>query len=193
MNESGSPAVFLDKDGTLIEDVPYNVELDRIRLLPGVVEGLRRLQSAGFELIAVTNQSGVALGRFVESKLQEVHSELARLLGQGDVQLRGFYYCPHHPDGVIERYRQRCDCRKPNPGLLRRAAQELDLDLKNSWMIGDILNDVEAGRRSGCRTILLDNGGETEWTGGADRRPDFIVREFRQAAEVILRCMSPSL
>lgn len=179
-------AVFLDKDGTLIEDVPYNVDPALIRLMPGVGEALRTLQEAGFTLVVVTNQSGVARGLFPESALGGVEARLRELLAEDGVTLAGFYACPHHPEGTVAGYAQDCDCRKPGPGLLRRAAGELDLDLDASWMVGDILNDVEAGRRAGCRAVLLDNGGETEWVPGPYRVPHHTVRSWPEVAAAIL-------
>lgn len=170
------PAVFLDKDGTLIVDVPYNVDPARIVLAPQAREGCEALIRAGFALVVVTNQSGIARGLFDAQSLDAVEARLTELLG---VPLAGFYHCPHGPsDG--------CACRKPGDGMLRRAAAELELSLADSWMIGDILNDVEAGRRAGCRTILIDNGGETEWLGGPLRTPDFTCADLGEAALAIL-------
>lgn len=177
------PAVFLDKDGTLVEDVPYNAQPSLIRLLPGVREALGELHGAGFELVLVTNQSGVARGYFPEEALSAVEARLRELI---QVPLAGFYYCPHHPAGCMPGYAIHCACRKPAPGLLLRAAREQDIDLARSWFVGDILNDVEAGRRAGCRTILVDNGGETQWLGGPLREPHHVVDGFGEAARLIL-------
>lgn len=176
-------AVFLDKDGTLIEDIPYNVDPDRLQLCPGVVEGLRSLHQAGFKLIVISNQSGVARGLFPESALVGVERRLRELI---QVPLTGFYYCPHHPQGTIPAYSIACTCRKPQPGMLLQAAGDHDIDLAKSWFVGDTLHDVEAGRRSGCRTLLLDNGNETEWQLTPQRLPHHIVNNFFQAAQIIL-------
>ena len=181
-----SAAVFLDKDGTLIENVPYNVDLTRMRLNAGALECTFLLQQAGYQLVVVSNQSGVAQGFFHETKLIPVERHLRRLLEQGGVDLSGFYYCPHHPRGSVEPYNRECTCRKPKPGMLLEAAEELQIDLSASWLIGDILNDVEAGKRAGCRTILLDNGHETEWNMSSLRQPDFMVRDLLSAAEIVL-------
>ncbi len=178
-------AVFLDKDGTLIEDVPYNVDVARIRLMPGALSGLRALAAAGFELIVVSNQSGVARGLFAEDALLRVELRIFELASPAGITFAGFYWCPHHPEGTIARYAIGCNCRKPAPGLLYRAAADLGIDLGASWMVGDILNDVEAGRRAGCRTVLVDNGGETEWIVSSLRRPDYIVSNLEQAAAAI--------
>jgi len=179
-------AVFLDKDGTLIEDVPYNVDPAHIRLAPGVAEGLPRLQEAGFRLIVVSNQSGVAHGLFAEAALATVHERLQHLLKKFGVHLDGFYYCPHHPEGIRPQYAVACACRKPEPGLILAAAREHNIALDHSWFVGDILNDVEAGRRAGCRTVLIDNGNETEWTRSPLRCPDFIARDMAETAHLIL-------
>ncbi len=175
------PAVFLDKDGTLVEDVPFNVDPARIVLTPRAGEGLRRLKAAGFVLVLVSNQSGVGLGRFPASALAGVDRRLAELLAPYGVALDASYYCPHAPsDG-----RPACACRKPLPGLLLAAARQNGLDLSASWMIGDILNDIEAGRAAGCRTILLASGGETRWELAPHRAPDFTARDLLVAARIV--------
>jgi histidinol-phosphate phosphatase family protein len=176
---STSAAVFLDKDGTLIHDEPYNVDPARIRLREDAAMALAALQKAGYALFLVSNQSGVADGRFPESALDGVWRYLQTELGRHGVVLSGIYYCPHgHAAG--------CGCRKPQAGLLQRAAQEHGVALQASWMIGDILDDVEAGRRAGCRTILLDVGSETEWQDSPWRRPDFVTSALSFASHHIL-------
>lgn len=179
-------AIFLDKDGTLVEDVPYSCDVNLIRLMPGVQQGLRRLDAAGYVLIVVSNQSGVAHGLFSVEALSFVEMKLRSLLTDADIRLDGFYYCPHHPDGQIPAYATTCDCRKPSPGLFMQAASDWAINLSASWMIGDILHDVEAGRRAGCRTILLDNGHETEWDLGAYRCPHYLAADLGVAADIIL-------
>jgi histidinol-phosphate phosphatase family protein len=171
-----APAVFVDKDGTLVEDVPYNVDPERISLAPGAEEAIRRFAERGYRVIVVSNQPGAALGLFPEEKLRGVEQRLRELL---DDSLDGFYYCPHHPECG-------CRCRKPSPGMLLRAAREHGIALERSWMIGDILDDVEAGRRAGCRTVLIDNGNETEWKMSAVRRPDLAAADLAEAAAMIL-------
>jgi len=179
-------AVFLDKDGTLVENIPFNVDPARIRLTPHAEEAVRRLADAGFVLAIVTNQPGVAQGLFDESALSPVAGEISSRLAALGVPLSGFYYCPHDPLGIVERYRRVCDCRKPAQGLLSRAARELDLDLDASWLVGDILDDIEAGRRAGCRTVLVDNGNETKWRVDTSRLPHHIVDDLDQAARLIV-------
>ena len=178
-------AVFLDKDGTLIEDLPYNVDPDRIRLAPGAAEGLRLLHHAGYHLIVISNQSGVARGYFAEQALAAVAARLRGLLAAAGVPLAAVYYCPHHPDGAVPAYAVACDCRKPAPGLILRAAYDHSIDLARSWFIGDILHDIEAGRRAGCRTVLILNGNETEWDISPQRRPHHIAGDLATAAAII--------
>ena len=191
----GERAVFLDKDGTLVEDIPFNAEPDRVRLLPEALEGLQNLHAAGFAMIVVSNQSGVGRGDFAEERLWMVEARLRELLAAGGVPLDGFYYCPHDPDGAVLRYARRCGCRKPEAGMLLQAAADHGLWLEASWMIGDILDDVEAGRRAGCQTILINNGHETVWRLTPARTPDHMAPNIRFAAQIIIQGMdrSPAL
>jgi D-glycero-D-manno-heptose 1,7-bisphosphate phosphatase len=178
-------AVFLDKDGTLIQDVPYNVDPKKIQLTAGA-EALQTLHQKGYLLIVISNQSGVARGYFPETALVEVEQKLRELLAQLNVLLQDFYYCPHHPAGTVAKYAIPCNCRKPAPGLLLQAARDRDIDLSQSWFIGDILNDIEAGRRAGCKTILLNNGNETEWIVSPQRLPHSMVTSLQDAIDIIL-------
>ncbi|HJT77608.1 MAG TPA: HAD family hydrolase [Gemmataceae bacterium] len=179
-------AVFLDKDGTLVEDVPYNVDPAQVRLMPGAGAGLRRLHAAGFRLVVISNQSGVARGLFPEAALAGVEQRLRELLREEGVPLDGFYWCPHHPEGTVAAYAVECDCRKPAPGLILRAAREQGIDLARSWFVGDILHDIEAGRAAGCTTVLLDNGHETEWVLTPQRQPHYTAAYLSEAAALIL-------
>jgi D,D-heptose 1,7-bisphosphate phosphatase len=180
-------AVFLDKDGTLIPDIPYNIDPSRISLSEGAIEGLQLLQAKGYKLIVVSNQSGIARGYFTEQDLEKVYDKLRELCGAKNIELSGFYYCPHHPQGIEPAYSITCDCRKPEPGLIIKAARELNINIEGSWMVGDILNDVEAGNRSGCRTILIDNGNETEWKKGTYRQPELRAKNWKEAAMYIVK------
>lgn len=184
-----SGAVFLDKDGTLLENVPYNVDPDRMRLAPGADRALRELGRLGLPLVVVTNQPGVALGRFRVDALEAVRVRLAEMFAEHGAALAGLFYCPHHPDGVVPRYAVDCLCRKPRPGMLLCAASLLSVDLRQSWMIGDLLDDVEAGQRAGCKTILVVNGGETEWRMSPEREPRFLVHALDEAAEIVARTL----
>ncbi|SFN79484.1 D,D-heptose 1,7-bisphosphate phosphatase [Nitrosospira briensis] len=174
----GRRAVFIDKDGTLIHDVPYNVDPKNVRLTMGAGRALWRMKNAGYQLIVISNQSGVARGLFEEKHLLPVNRRIQTLLAPYGVKIDAFYYCPHGPDDD-------CECRKPMPGMILRAARDHGFDPQISWMIGDILNDVEAGNRAGCRTIHIDNGNETEWIRSAYRQPLYTVRDLTEAADII--------
>jgi D-glycero-D-manno-heptose 1,7-bisphosphate phosphatase len=180
-------AIFIDKDGTLIPDKPYNIDPDKITLSDNCLNGLRCLQDHGYLLVIISNQSGVARGYFAESALIAVEQKISDLLEDEMIHLDGFYYCPHYPEGILAAYAIDCDCRKPQPGLLIKAADEMGIDLRISWMIGDILNDVEAGNRAGCKSVLIDNGNETEWLSGEWRIPWANVANINEAANYILK------
>ncbi|MEN3112745.1 HAD family hydrolase [Uliginosibacterium paludis] len=184
LSGSARPAVFLDKDGTLIEDVPHNVDPAQLRFTKGAVPALRLLGQAGFPLVIVTNQPGVSMGLFTRHQLKLLEQALrARVRQEAGVELAGMYVCPHAPapPGGLS-----CLCRKPAPGLLRQAAVAGHYDLARSWMVGDILDDIEAGARAGCRTILLDRGSETIWRMTPLRKPDYRCSDLLQAARIIL-------
>lgn len=180
-----APAVLFDKDGTLVENIPYNVDPALIRLAPYAAEAIARVHAEGFRIVVVSNQPGVALGRFEERALLGVGARLREAFVQVGVPLDGMYWCPHHPDGMVARYAYDCTCRKPKAGMLLRAARDLDIDLTRSWMVGDILDDIEAGRRAGCRTVLLDVGHETEWNITPLRQPHAVAPNLAVAAEAI--------
>lgn len=178
-------AIFLDKDGTLIPDVPYNVNPDLITLQDGVIKGLQLLKSRGYIFVVISNQAGVARGYFKLEDLEAVKKKLDILFNEEGIEIEAYYFCPHHPLGEVPKYSVACDCRKPEPGMILKAAKELHIETEKSWMIGDILNDVEAGSKAGCKTILLDIGNETEWVEGPSRKPTFIASKFLQAARFI--------
>jgi histidinol-phosphate phosphatase family protein len=179
------PALFIDRDGTLIEDVPYNADPARVVLVPGAATAIGSLSAAGYVPIVISNQSGIGRGLFDSAALAPMERRINGLLAAEGASIAAFYYCPHAPaDG--------CACRKPQPDKIERSAREHNVDLAGSWMIGDLLDDVEAGNRAGCRTILLDNGGETVWRRGPRRRPNVIVENWREAASAILRDVVPA-
>ncbi|MFB9245406.1 HAD family hydrolase [Massilia antarctica] len=180
-------AIFLDKDGTLVDDLPYNAEPRRITLCSGAGAALRLLARCDYRLFIVSNQDGIAHGYFDEAAMECIERRLADLLFREQLSLDGFYYCPHHPDGKVQAYALPCTCRKPMPGMLLRAASEHGIDLRASWMVGDILNDVEAGNRAGCRTLLIDKGNETEWQLGPHRVPTRIATDLYGAAVMIVK------
>jgi D-glycero-D-manno-heptose 1,7-bisphosphate phosphatase len=154
----GRPAVFLDRDGTVVREVDYLRSVEDLRLLPGAAAAIRRLNEAGIAVVVATNQSGIARGMLTEADLASLHSALRERLARRRARLDAIYYCPHHPEAPIPDYRRRCRCRKPAPGMMLRAARELDLDLAHSFAVGDSERDLEAGRRAGCRTVLVRTG-----------------------------------
>jgi D-glycero-D-manno-heptose 1,7-bisphosphate phosphatase len=182
------PAVFLDRDGTLIEERGYLDHLDLMAPFPGTPAALARLRDAGFALVLVTNQAGVARGLFDEAFVQEAHRHLAALLARDGIALDGYYYCPHHPEGVVEAYRRVCRCRKPGPAMVEQAAHDLGLDVARSFVVGDKWLDVELAINAGARGILVRTG---YGAGIADRpppgiEPAGIVNTLTDAASLIL-------
>jgi D-glycero-D-manno-heptose 1,7-bisphosphate phosphatase len=150
--------VVLDRDGTLIEEAGYLDRLERLVFFPYSVDAVRLLNQAGFVVVVATNQSGIARGLVEESFIHEAHDHITARLSAGSARVDGYYYCPHHPDAVREAYRRRCDCRKPAPGLLRRAAEDLEIDLTRSFVVGDRWHDLEAGAAVGASGVLVRTG-----------------------------------
>lgn len=148
-------AVFLDRDGVIIENVPYLSKIDQIRILDGAAKAIQLLHDLSFKVIIVTNQSAIARGILTEEKLGSIHKELVSRLQDLNAKIDAIYYCPHHPEAKVEKYKQKCSCRKPGPGMIVRAANEHSIDLKHSYMIGDCMEDVEAGLKVGCIPILI--------------------------------------
>ena len=187
---AGRPAVFLDRDGTINEQMGYVNHLSRFQLLPGVARAIRGLNEAGLPVVVVTNQSGLARGYFPESLLEAVHAELHRLLAREGAHLDGLYICPHHPEAREERFRLDCNCRKPRTGLLERAAAELGLDLGRSYMVGDRWSDLRCGAAVGATTVLVLTGygrGDAAYVGpGQTVQPDHVAEDLEAAARWIL-------
>ena len=188
------PAVFLDRDGVLVQDADLLTDAAKFRLLPGVPAALARLRAAGLPLVVVSNQPIVARGLATEADVIGLHKLLQALLVQaGAPCLDGWYFCPHHPKANVPAYRLNCDCRKPQPGLLLRAARELGLDLSASFMVGDRITDIIAGARARCRTILVQTGMhskppiETAEPLDLSVQPDFTCAGLPEAADWILR------
>lgn len=177
-------AVFLDRDGTLVYPRHYPSRPEHLILYDGIQTGLRALQSAGFRLVVITNQSGIARGLFTDEDLTLMHASLRCNLERLGVHLDGIYYCPHHAEGTIPALSFDCHCRKPRPGMLQQAAADLDLDLARSWFLGDILDDVEAGNRAGTRTVLVDLGTESPPTRSV-REPTYVSRDTVHALAIV--------
>lgn len=187
-------ALFIDKDGTLVENVPYNVDLSRVRFTPHAVAALRKFAAAGFVLIVVSNQPGLAERRFPPEAFERLSGGITALLAEEGVALAGVYACPHAPPSAPSAHSAgaACRCRKPAPGLLLEAARDHGIDLARSWMVGDILDDVEAGRRAGCGAVLLDVGNETEWVWSPMRVPQHRVPHLLAAADAIVAAPVPA-
>lgn len=170
-------AVFLDRDGVICEDVHYMSSPEQFRLLPKVAEGIKLLNENGVKVIVATNQSGIARGYLTERDLRRIHKRMIKELERRGAHIDAIYYCPHHPN-------DNCECRKPKPGMLRKAASELELDLDRCLIIGDRQLDIDAGRRVGCRTIIVPSP-ETENNVDAD----YIAKDFLKAAEIVIRSL----
>jgi D-glycero-D-manno-heptose 1,7-bisphosphate phosphatase len=183
---SDRAVLFADKDGTLIEDLPYNVEPARVRFAPGAREAVRRLGAAGIELAIVTNQSGVARGYFTLADLDRLRDHLASEIAALGGRLAGFYACPHLPGGVVSAFAGACDCRKPLPGLILTAAAELGVDPRRCWFVGDTWMDVAAGHAAGCRSILVGPEWRDRSTHPAGIEPDAAVPDLLAAVEIVI-------
>ncbi|MBW8016663.1 MAG: HAD family hydrolase [Planctomycetes bacterium] len=182
-------AIFLDRDNTIIEDPGYINHPNQVKLLPGTTSALSDMRKMGYKLIIVSNQSGVARGIVTEEMLSEIHQRLIGLLRSEGVMIDGIYYCPFHPDGVIEKYRKESRLRKPSPGMLMLAAEEMDIDLGYSWMIGDSYRDIEAGKQAGCRTILINSPTNPTIKEYSDPEADSIAVNIKEAANIIKMCI----
>jgi D-glycero-D-manno-heptose 1,7-bisphosphate phosphatase len=184
-----TPAVFFDRDGTLNEDVGYLDRLERLRLFPFATEALRVVQRAGYKVVITTSQAGVAHGMVTEAVLADIHAHLIARMAAAGVRIDGIYYCPHHPDAKVEKFRRVCDCAKPKPGLVLQAARELDLDLPRSFVIGDRWRDLQMGHAAGVPGLLVRTGyGGTEATWAPDGvRAEAILANAMEAASWVVR------
>lgn len=157
MNQNKTKFIFLDRDGIINEDRKDFVKTrNEFRFVPGIIDSIKKLNENGFEIIIVTNQSGVAGGFYTEKDLNEIHENMLEQMGKKDATVKDIFYCPHHPQGKVDKYRKICDCRKPKPGLILKAAKKYNIDPSETWMIGDSERNIEAGRRAGCRTIRIE-------------------------------------
>ena len=178
-------AIFLDRDNTIIDDPGYINHPDQVKLLDGAAQALVQLKAMGYKLIVVSNQSGVARGIVTEKTLSEIHDRLKQLLAENGAYLDGIYYCPYHPEGSIAKYRRQSDLQKPKPGMLLKAANEMDIDLSLSWMIGDSARDIEAGHQAGCRTILIEKYQHFEPNRPNRTAPDYKAVNMKEAVNII--------
>ena len=190
------PAVFLDRDGTLNDDIGFMDRMEALTLFPWTADAIRLLNRAGYCTVVTTNQSAVARGIIDEGFLRKVHEEIDRRIARGGARIDRYFYCPHHPEAKLESYRQLCECRKPRPGMILAAARELNLDLSRSVMVGDRRLDVASGRAAGVRTILVRTGlgaaEEEDLVEGEGAQPDAILNNLMEAAGWILRNSSRS-
>jgi D-glycero-D-manno-heptose 1,7-bisphosphate phosphatase len=182
-------AVFLDRDGTLLEESGYADRLERLVFFPFSIDAVRLLNRAGHAVVIASNQSGVARGIFREEFVEEAHRHISERVAAGGARIDAFYHCPHHPEGIVETYRRTCDCRKPQPGMLIRAASDLGLSVTDSFVVGDSWHDLEAGQRVGARSILVrtGHGRMEERSPRAGIRPAAIVENLMEAVSWILR------
>ena len=182
-------AVFMDRDGTISEEVGYVNHPSRFRLFPYAVEAIKHLNQNGWLAIVVTNQAGVARGYFPEQMIETVHTDMTKQINDGGGRLDAIYYCAHHPSVGEPPYRIDCDCRKPKPGLIMRAAEEFDIDLKQSWMVGDRYSDVELAHNANVKSMLVLSGyGRGEWEhqrSSWSQRPDAVAEDFLEAVLLI--------
>jgi D-glycero-D-manno-heptose 1,7-bisphosphate phosphatase len=174
-------AVFLDRDGVIIEDTGYIGDIARVKFLPGVGQAIKQLNSKNFKVIIISNQAGVARGYFSEEDVRAVNTHIQEKLAEKQAAIDGIYYCPHHIEGVIEKYTVDCDCRKPKTGMIENAVRDFHIDLEKSFIIGDNASDVEAGRRAGCRTVLITATGK-----GADAAADHSANDLPDAVKWLL-------
>ncbi|WP_338571054.1 D-glycero-beta-D-manno-heptose 1,7-bisphosphate 7-phosphatase [Erwinia billingiae] len=171
------PAIFLDRDGTMNEDHGYVHEIDNFQFIDGAIEAMQELKKMGYALVMVTNQSGIARGIFSEDTFMQLTEWMDWSLADRDVDLDGIYFCPHHPEGVIEEYRQQCDCRKPEPGMLLSAQKELNIDMAASYMVGDKIDDMLAGRAAGVGKKVLVRSGKPITEEG-EKAADWVINSL---------------
>jgi len=169
-------AIFLDRDGTIVVDVGYARSADQMKMLPGAGEAIREFRRRGYLVVLITNQSGIGRGYFTEHDLEAMHDKIQADLAAHGTAVDAIYFCPHRPAEHSD-CREPCDCRKPRPGMLLRAAQELDIDLSKSFMVGDKPSDVNAGKAAGCRTGIIVSEAE-DASGDCD--PDLVLRDLRE-------------
>lgn len=178
-------AVFLDRDGTINEEVGYLSRLEELKIFDNAAEAIRRLREQGFLAVVITNQSGVARGFFGEDFILTVHDRINEFLAERGTRLDAIYYCPHHPKYGNEKYRKACSCRKPEPGLLLKAAEEMDIDLEKSYMVGDMPRDIDTARRVGAKGILVKTGYGRSVT--VTDKPVYIADDILDAAHWIIQ------
>ena len=179
-------AVFLDKDGTIIEDVGYIQSPSQIKFIDGSIEAIKKLNQAGYKVVIISNQSGIARGMVTENAIHHVDKTLHKHILNGGAHLDGIYFCPHHPEHGLHPYKKSCECRKPHPGLIKKAEHDLKIDLSMSFMIGDKATDIEAGQKAGVKTVLVLTGRGPEEKSKIKEKPDHIANKLSDAIDWIL-------
>ncbi|PLV57304.1 D-glycero-beta-D-manno-heptose 1,7-bisphosphate 7-phosphatase [Erwinia sp. E602] len=173
------PAVFLDRDGTINVDHGYVSEIDSFEFIDGAIDAMRELKAMGFALVLVTNQSGIARGMFSEDQFMQLTEWMDWSLADRDVDLDGIYFCPHHPEAIVEELRQRCECRKPQPGMLLSAQQELNIDMAASYMVGDKIEDMQAAAAAGVGKKVLVRSGKPV-TAEGESAADWVLNSLKE-------------
>ncbi len=185
------PAVFLDRDGTINEQMGYINHLCRFKLLAGAAEAIKLLNDAEIPVVVISNQSGLARGYFPEELLVAVHEKMDRLLAEKGAHVDGIYYCPHHPEAKEARFRETCNCRKPKPGLVLQAADEMNLDPEKSFVVGDRWSDIKTAANCGAKSILVRTGygrGDEQYIGPHQEiQPDYKAEDLLEAVKWILK------
>jgi D-glycero-D-manno-heptose 1,7-bisphosphate phosphatase len=183
------PAVFIDRDGTILDELGYVVPGSEIKIYSFSAPAIVKLTEAGFPVVVITNQGGIALGMYDHAFVDQTHADLAATLAKDGASITAWYYCPHHPEGKVAEFTQKCECRKPGTLMLENAARELGIDLKRSWVVGDQWRDIELARRAGARGILVRTGYgaglEADWPKDI-ARPPVVCDDLMAAAEHII-------
>ncbi|RMD87679.1 MAG: HAD family hydrolase [Calditrichaeota bacterium] len=189
-------AVFLDRDGTIIEEMGYINHFSRIRILPGVVEAIQLFKEADYKIVVITNQAGVARGYFTEQRLKEMHAYMLELFKERKAEIDRLYYCPHHPEGKVKAYAKTCSCRKPNTGMIDQAVSDLNIDLQQSYIIGDRETDIQLAVRLKMKGIFLLTGyGVGDYVSDpavVKAEQCLVFNDLLQAAQTIVHCQSIS-
>jgi len=177
-------AVFLDRDGVINREVDVLKSVKQLRLLSGTARAVEKINKLGFLAVIITNQPVIARGWLTENEVDEIHTVLIKRLGGKNAKIDAIYYCPHHPNANLKKYRLKCSCRKPDTGLIKKAAKDLNINLKKSFMVGDRTADILAGKRAGLKTILVKTGYAGK-DGKHKIKPDFVAKNLSGAVKII--------
>ena len=183
-NQNKTKAVFLDRDGTINKEVDVLRDVKQLKVLPGAAEAIKKINQLGFLAIIITNQPVIARGWLTEKEVDAIHAVLIKRLNKKGAKIDAVYYCPHHPNANLKKYRLVCSCRKPDIGMIKKAVKELKIDIKKSFLIGDSTSDILAGNRIGLKTILVKTGYAGQ-DGKYKARPDFTAKNLIEAVEII--------